>query len=68
MSFKPLYAGTKQHRFDIPMPWKREVYAINWDEKRIGRPRLVFVWWREFGCFFLRVGWIYDFGGEYQRT
>lgn len=48
-----------EHRWQIPMPWKRMAYAINWDEERRGRPVLFIAWRIEFRCLILRAGWTY---------
>jgi hypothetical protein len=48
-----------EHRWQIQMPWKKRVYAINWDEMRRGRPVLFIAWRIEFGALILRAGWIY---------
>lgn len=57
MSCAPTYAHTKQHRLQIPMPWKEQAYSINWDEERRGRPVFLIVWWFEWRAFFMRAGW-----------
>lgn len=55
----PRRPDTVDHHFWIPKPWKETAYAINWDEMRYGRKWLLIAWYREFGGFFLRIGWVF---------
>lgn len=46
----------------IPMPWKGDYYAINWDEMRRGRKYFTFIAsFNRHSGFQLRAWWSYDF-------
>lgn len=64
MSCSPYRKDTKQHRVKIPMPWKRLAYCINVDGMQRGRPTFFIVWWTEFGAFFMRAGWFYQWDAQ----